>query len=477
VFGNRSGATGSPLALGVGAGGQQPLPGAATPLSSGAAQAWAGAAQGGNGSGDEDVFQLKAAPGLHALAVAPGRSQTLYDDLAAADVVTRAGGHSMEAAQPAAVPGAPRHSALLAVSDFSGRLLRLKLRKAEGMADEDVLSGDAAAEEDGATLWGRAKSLLRAAPAASSVPALPAGEDNSKIHIFSVASGHLYERFLKIMVLSVLRTTRTPAKFWFIENYASPGFRAFLPAFAAQYGFEYELVTYKWPTWLNKQTEKQRIIWAYKVLFLDVLFPLTLRKVIFVDADQIVRTDMRALMELDLKGAPLGYTPMCDNDKAMDGFRFWKQGFWKDHLRGKPYHISALYVVDLAAFRQQAAGDQLRIIYENLSKDPGSLANLDQDLPNYAQHQVPIHSLPQEWLWCESWCGNATKAAAKTIDLCNNPMTKEPKLSAASRIVAEWEGLDSEARAFTAEVEARLEAGEPALAAVTNPKAARRTEL
>ena len=51
-----------------------------------------------------------------------------------------------------------------------------------------------------------------------------------------------------------------------------------------------------------------------------------------------------------------------------------------------------------------------------------------QDLPNYAQHSVPIFSLPQEWLWCESWCGNATKSKAKTIDLCNNPMTKEPKL-------------------------------------------------
>ncbi len=51
----------------------------------------------------------------------------------------------------------------------------------------------------------------------------------------------------------------------------------------------------------------------------------------------------------------------------------------------------------------------LRIIYDQLSKDPNSLANLDQDLPNYAQHQIPIFSLPPEWLWCESWCGNETK--------------------------------------------------------------------
>ena len=32
-----------------------------------------------------------------------------------------------------------------------------------------------------------------------------------------------------------------------------------------------------------------------------------------------------------------------------------------------------------------------------------------------------MFSLPQEWLWCESWCSDASKAEAKTIDLCNNP--------------------------------------------------------
>ena len=36
----------------------------------------------------------------------------------------------------------------------------------------------------------------------------------------------------------------------------------------------------------------------------------------------------------------------------------------------------------------------MRVVYEQLSKDPNSLSNLDQDLPNYAQHSVPIHSLP-----------------------------------------------------------------------------------
>ena len=56
---------------------------------------------------------------------------------------------------------------------------------------------------------------------------------------------------------------------------------------AEAYGFQYELVQYKWPRWLHQQTEKQRIIWGYKILFLDVLFPLAVDKIIFVDADQV----------------------------------------------------------------------------------------------------------------------------------------------------------------------------------------------
>ena len=119
------------------------------------------------------------------------------------------------------------------------------------------------------------------------------------------------------MILSVLDQTKTPVKFWLIKNYLSPAFKEVLPAMARELGFEYELITYKWPTFLNKQTEKMRIVWAYKILFLDVLFPVTLKRVIFVDADQIVRTDMKELMQMDLGGAVYGYTPFCDNNEEM----------------------------------------------------------------------------------------------------------------------------------------------------------------
>lgn len=35
-------------------------------------------------------------------------------------------------------------------------------------------------------------------------------------------------------------------------------------------------------------------------------------------------------------------------------------------------------------------------------------------------HQVPIKSLPQEWLWCETWCDDESLSTAKAIDLVLN---------------------------------------------------------
>ena len=78
---------------------------------------------------------------------------------------------------------------------------------------------------------------------------------------------------------------------------------------------------------------------------------------------------------------------------------------------------SALFVVDLKRFRATLTGDMLRQQYQMLAQDPHSLANLDQDLPNALQNRIPIFSLPQEWLWCESWCSAGTKSKAKIIDL------------------------------------------------------------
>jgi lipopolysaccharide biosynthesis glycosyltransferase len=392
-------------------------------------------------------FQLKASPGAWNLRLRHGKSAEIYTifHVEGADFIKY---EDPKYKSDSMIPSL--------INDFRSRLIKVKVHKKKDQRHRDLLQDDDGDDNQLGDIWGTIRNSVWSGGSGGDVQAetkesgirLTRTTESNRINIFSLASGHLYERLLRIMMLSVLKNTNTPVKFWFLKNYLSPSFKDFLPYYAEKYNFDYELVQYKWPRWLHQQTEKQRIIWGYKILFLDVLFPLDVKKIIFVDADQIVRADLTELRDLDLEGAPYGYTPFCDSRTDMDGFRFWKTGYWNSHLHGRKYHISALYVVDLVKFRKIAAGDRLRGQYQGLSQDPNSLSNLDQDLPNNMIHQVAIKSLPQEWLWCETWCSDEEKERAKTIDLCNNPKTKEPKLTSARRIVKEWVDYDEEIKAI-----------------------------
>jgi UDP-glucose:glycoprotein glucosyltransferase len=366
--------------------------------------------------GNIGYFQFQANPGYWSLNLKPGRSLDIFD-------IVSSGLGGFEALDD--------YSNKIWMTKMIGTTIFPRFSRKKGMENQDVLQAD-----EGGFLKKTWSKLVTGDKSKND-------NDSADVNIFTVASGHLYERFLSIMTASVMKHSKHTVKFWLIENFLSPSFKEFLPYLAEHYGFKYELVTYKWPHWLRTQEEKQRTIWGYKILFLDVLFPQSLDKVIFVDADQIVRTDLKELVDMDLDGAPYGYTPMGDSRPEIEGFRFWKQGFWEEFLGSEyKYHISALYVVDLKRFRELEAGDRLRTHYQALSADPGSLSNLDQDLPNHMQKQIPIFSLPQDWLWCETWCSDESLKTAKTIDLCNNPMTKEPKLDRAKRQIPEWTTYD-----------------------------------
>ena len=382
-------------------------------------------------------FQLRAStPNLFSISLPEGRHSQIYSIQSTKQVNF----YSQQELQYSDGSGpANTKNFLISVDSFDAPFARVVVKRNPGMEGQDLL---AEAEQTGSwSSW------------------LSTKKEDQTIHIFSLASGLMYERLLKIMILSVrkhLKRSDVKVKFWFLKQFLSPSFKQFLPEYAKAYNFEYGLISYQWPHWLHKQSTKQRLIWAYKVLFLDVLFPLQeVHKIIFVDADQVCRTDMSELFfDLDMQGKALAYTPFCDSRKDMDGYRFWKSGYWASHLGGRPYHISALYVVDIDMFRRNYYGDQFRMVYDTLARDPNSLSNLDQDLPNYAQHSVPIRSLPQDWLWCESWCSKESKATAKTIDLCNNPMTKEHKLASAKRIIPEWIDYDNEIKDFQKKIHA-----------------------
>ena len=55
---------------------------------------------------------------------------------------------------------------------------------------------------------------------------------------------------------------------------------------------------------------------------------------------QVVRTDLKELVEYPLEGAPYGYTPFCDSRKEMDGFR-WVQA----HIRVRTHTDTQTYTL------------------------------------------------------------------------------------------------------------------------------------
>lgn len=353
-------------------------------------------------------FQLQANPGVWKLTLAPGRANSLYkidgafdglpvvinsfrdvvkrvfvgkragrehigllDDAAAqfdsdgsskdeSSTATPAASTSADAEVAAAGPSGGSKSVWKSISSLWAQADNGDTRSFSGKAIDALKQGAALPEAAGAQVRNMHR-YLTGAPAAGTVD----GEgDDDCIHIFSLATGHMYERLLRIMMLSVTKRASMKVKFWLFENYLSPTFKASAALMAQQYGFEVGYVSYKWPAWLTQQSEKQRIIWGYKILFLDVLFPISVKRIIYVDADQVVRADLKELWDMDMDGKPYGYVPFCASRNETLGFQFWRQGFWKDHLRGRPYHISALYVVDLQNFRRHAVGDILRSTYD-----------------------------------------------------------------------------------------------------------------
>lgn len=122
-------------------------------------------------------LQLKGGPGVWDFKIRKGRSDEVYELLTIEHSDTRS----------------------VIVDSWEGLTIHPVVRKRKGMEAQDVLEGTET------SLW---KGWF--------------GKNEDKeetvINVFSIASGHLYERFLAIMMLSVKRQTSSPVKFWLIEK-------------------------------------------------------------------------------------------------------------------------------------------------------------------------------------------------------------------------------------------------------------------
>lgn len=159
-------------------------------------------------------FQLKASPGLWTIKLMEGRSKEIYH----IDTLGTKG------------PRAPvdqNEKPEVALMSFQGATLFPRLSRNPGMENQKILVEDVEESEPTGAV-GAAKKWFKKAENLLGVGHLKADLTKKKqadINIFSVASGHLYERFLNIMMLSVMKHTDKTVKFWFIENFLSPSFK------------------------------------------------------------------------------------------------------------------------------------------------------------------------------------------------------------------------------------------------------------
>ncbi|KAJ1828197.1 killer toxin resistant protein, partial [Coemansia sp. RSA 2708] len=172
-------------------------------------------------------LQLKASPGVWQFSIREGRSADIYR----IDDIGRGRWNYAAARRAQAEDQRP-----VLVTSFCGTTIFPLVSKRPGKEAEDVLEDAKAAAPSSASsggLWGKFKGAL----------GKPA-EARPHFDVFAVASGHLYERLMSIMMLSVRNTTQSSVKFWLIENFMSPSFKAFVPQMAAEFNFDYEFVTY-----------------------------------------------------------------------------------------------------------------------------------------------------------------------------------------------------------------------------------------
>lgn len=154
-------------------------------------------------------FQLKALPGVWNLGLRDGPSSTIYS----IEDIGTAGKWNYDA-----VEKQKEHKGPLALTSFEGLTVFPLVRKNPGMESENVL--DSTIKKTDTGFWSSLTSKIM-----GKKEELVEKPKQAEINIFSVASGKLYERFLSIMIASVMQHTESTVKFWFIENFLSPEFK------------------------------------------------------------------------------------------------------------------------------------------------------------------------------------------------------------------------------------------------------------
>jgi UDP-glucose:glycoprotein glucosyltransferase len=160
-------------------------------------------------------LQLKANPGVWTLDLKEGRSKEIFE-------VQSVGSEGWNSRDIDTI------GTDIVLTSFEGITIFPRVVRRPGKETDDVLE----VEEINAGFVNQAEKFVgkwKDKLMGSNTAVAKVESTQAEINIFSVASGHLYERFIYIMIQSVLQHTDSTVKFWFIENFLSPSFKVLYP--------------------------------------------------------------------------------------------------------------------------------------------------------------------------------------------------------------------------------------------------------
>lgn len=222
----------------------------------------------------------------------------------------------------------------------------------------------------------------------------PVEKIHTDINIFSVFTNiNIEETKYKENILKIAAADpNTRFTFWLFEDTSTSATLKIFGQFVnnnPDINATIKFIRYDWPRWLRPQRYYSRKMDISRILYLDVLFPLNIKKLVYMNLGADKLLDPREILQSEVKLASFSMF-------RMEGDGYWKQGYWEKRLKNQGlsfYNTEPAFVINLEEIRKRNIGDILRIHYQRLSADAQSLANIGQDLLNDIQGQVSITRL------------------------------------------------------------------------------------
>jgi hypothetical protein len=185
--------------------------------------------------------------------------------------------------------------------------------------------------------------------------------------------------------------------------------------FSRSYPPNTEILPRFWPQFLPP-INCQAFCKAAKLALVDILIPLEVPDILFVDPKMLIRRDVSAFRHLELTRAVCA-APLISSSKKK--LHYWNRPEFVCARLGRPAHSTALLWIDMERWRNAGASDKYRRLWTITRMIPETVREIDNDLFNLMQLDVQVATLPENTAFCTENSEPHLAASAFSIVMCS----------------------------------------------------------